>query len=234
MKITCNNLSFSYKNHPIYRNFNLEIKSHRTTVILGPSGCGKTTLLNLISQILKPDSGNISLDGEKEISYLFQEPRLLNWKNVYQNISFVLDSLSDDKRSEIIKHFLKELDLEKFSHYYPYQLSGGMKQRVSIARAFAYPSSLLLMDEPFKGLDPGIKNSIYRKYNTLWSEDRRTALLVTHDVKEALMLADDIIILSKSPITILKQLRNPIDYKKRVINSEEFIHFEAELYKYLM
>lgn len=234
MSIICKDLHFSYNNLVICSEFNLEIERNKTTVLLGPSGCGKTTLLNLIADIISPHNGNILLPEESRVSYLFQEPRLLNWKTVYNNIKFVLDDIKKEDQQKLIEHFLTIMDLSNFSHYYPTQLSGGMKQRVAIARAFAFPSNILLMDEPFKGLDAGMKHSLYDKYNTIWKEHKKTSLLVTHDIKEALIMGDKILILSKSPISILKSFTNPLLYRDRTPGNENFIHLEAELFKFLM
>lgn len=234
MSIQCKDLDFSYNNLQILSQFNLEIQKNKTTVILGPSGCGKTTILNLITNLLKPNSGNITLPEESRISYLFQEPRLLNWKSVYDNIKFVLDEVDEQKQPELIEHYLNIMGLSNFLHYYPLQLSGGMKQRVAIARAFAYPSNILLMDEPFKGLDPGMKHSLYARYNTIWKEHKKTSLLVSHDIKEALIMGDEIVILSHPPVSILKKLSNPLKFRERDPGSKNFIQLEAELYKILM
>lgn len=208
MDINIKNIDFSYKNLNIFENLNLTIKKGRVTVILGPSGCGKTTLLNLISGVISPQNGIIEIPKNLKLSYLFQEPRLLPWKNVKNNIEFVLDSLDKNEKKSRIEHYLKEMELKKFKDYYPNQLSGGMKQRVAIARAFAFPSNTILMDEPFKGLDLPLKLNLFKLFNRVWREDERTAVFVTHDIKEAVQLGDDIIVLTKRPSQIKKIYRN--------------------------
>jgi len=174
-------------------NLSLDIEKNRITVITGPSGCGKTTLLNIISGIEKPDSGEVKLkDGS--ISYIFQEDRLLPNLTVYKNIEFVLKStMTPQEAKPIVEKYLKLVRLADARDKYPDQLSGGMKRRVAIARAFAYRSELLIMDEPFKGLDDELKREILEEFLSVYRQDRRTVILVTHDRAEAEFLGDVII-----------------------------------------
>lgn len=233
MEINLQNVNFSYKNLNIFNNLNLKIPKGKVTVILGPSGCGKTTLLNLISGVLIPNSGKIEIPKDLTISYLFQEPRLLPWNTITQNIKFVLDGLQEQIRNQRTSHYIKELELEKFANYYPWQLSGGMKQRVSIARAFAYPSNTILMDEPFKGLDLALKLNLFKLFNKVWREDERTALFVTHDIHEAILLGDEIIVLTNSPVTVKKRFINSTPYTKRSLHNSSILALERELYTLL-
>ncbi len=192
----------------VYNDFHMDISEGKVTCVMGPSGCGKTTLLNIISGLLKPQSGEFNGFGDKAVSYIFQEPRLLPWKTVSQNIGFVIKDLYPKKqREEKIKKYLEIVGLSTFENYWPEKLSGGMKQRVGIARAFVYPSNLLLMDEPFKGLDLQLKISLLNSFNLLWENDRRTVIFVTHDPDEALYLADEICILSPAPAKALDKIK---------------------------
>lgn len=234
MDIKLKNLSFSYNQLPIFNQMNLTIPEGKVTVILGPSGCGKTTLLNLISGVLKPDSGKIEIPNSCKLSYLFQEPRLLPWMSVENNIKFVLDALNTEDRNKKTEHLLAELELESFKNYYPEELSGGMKQRVSIARAFAFPSNTILMDEPFKGLDLPLKLNLFKLFNKVWREEQRTALFVTHDIQEAIQLGDDIIVLTKNPVTVKKRYTNPLPYNERQLHNAEILSLEKELYKLII
>jgi NitT/TauT family transport system ATP-binding protein len=139
----------SYGDNVIFRDFDMEFEEGVISCILGPSGCGKTTLLNIIGSIAEPDSGVLSGFSDKKFSYIFQEPRLLPWKTVRGNIEFVLNrTLPARERRENADKLINMVELNGFANYYPAQLSGGMKQRVSIARAFASPSDIILMDEP--------------------------------------------------------------------------------------
>ena len=192
----------------VYEGFHMDIPEGNVTCVMGPSGCGKTTLLNIICGLAKPQSGEfVGFEG-KAVSCIFQEPRLLPWKTVSQNIDFVIRDLHPKKvREEKIRKYLEMVELSSFENYWPAKLSGGMEQRVGIARAFVYPSNLLLMDEPFKGLDLQLKISLLNSFNFLWKNDRRTVIFVTHDPDEALYLADEICILSPLPAKLLDRIK---------------------------
>jgi len=212
MGLQIKNISKSYNENSLYRDFNMEFLEGIITCILGPSGCGKTTLLNIIGKIIAPDSGNLFGFANKKFSYIFQEPRLLPWKTVRGNIEFVLDrDLSVAERKEQADHLIRQIELEGFANHYPSQLSGGMRQRVSIARAFACPSDIILMDEPLSGLDIALKKNMIRWFSQIWKADRRTVIFVTHDVDEALMLGNEIIVLSQAPARIVthKKITDP-------------------------
>ena len=200
MKLSLKNINKVYNNQNIYQNFDIEIDRGVITCILGPSGCGKTTLLNIIGGIIQPDSGTMDgFDGIR-FSYIFQEPRLLPWKTVRGNIEFVLDDeMSKTERRQRATELIKKVELEKFADYYPSQLSGGMRQRVSIARAFACPSDIILMDEPLAGLDINLKNNMLEWFSQIWQADRRTVIFVTHDVDEAIAIGQDIFVSVRHP-----------------------------------
>ncbi len=203
MGLRVKNISKSYKDNCLFRDFDIEFSEGTITCILGPSGCGKTTLLNLIGKIKTPDSGHLIGFNDKKFSYIFQEPRLLPWKTVRGNIEFVLSrELSAAERKDQAEQLIRRVELEGFANYYPSQLSGGMRQRVSIARAFACSSDIILMDEPLSGLDIALKQSMIRWFSQIWKADRRTVIFVTHDVDEALLLGNEIVVLSQTPVRI--------------------------------
>lgn len=184
------NLCKSYDGHKVLSNLNMNIEENKITVITGPSGCGKTTLLKIISGVEKEDSGQVLLK-DNSISYIFQEDRLLPHLTVYQNIAFVLKStMNKEEMDFLINKYLDLVKLLEHRDKFPRQLSGGMKRRVSIARAFAYKSRLLLMDEPFKGLDDKLKKEIIEEFLHIHNTDKRTVILVTHDMKESEVLGD--------------------------------------------
>jgi len=199
----------------IFNDFSLKIKNNEITTILGPSGCGKTTLLKMISGIDEDYEGNINGIDPTKISFIFQEPRLLNWKSVYDNIAFVTDN------EKVINEALCLVDLESEKDLYPKSLSGGMKQRVAIARAFAYPSKLLLMDEGFTGLDLKIKLELIEYFIKIWEKDQKTVIHITHDIDEALLISDRVIQLSNNPVRILNDLRITVSkgnrYESKII-----------------
>lgn len=183
-----------FNNHYVFNNLNLDIESDKITVILGKSGCGKTTLLRLISNLEKYDSGSINTNNLK-FSYVFQEPRLFPWLTVFENIQAITNLPSDE-----IYRMIRMVDLEKFSNSYPDELSGGMKSRVSLARAFAYKPNFLLMDEPFSSLDDFTRVKMQEELLKLYNKENVGILFVTHNIDEALTIADKIIVLKEGKI----------------------------------
>lgn len=183
-----------FNDHYVFNNLNLDIESDKITVILGKSGCGKTTLLRLISNLEKYDSGSINTNNLK-FSYVFQEPRLFPWLTVFENIQAITNLPSDE-----IYRMIRMVDLEKFSNSYPDELSGGMKSRVSLARAFAYKPNFLLMDEPFSNLDDFTRVKMQEELLKLYNKENVGILFVTHNIDEALTIADKIIVLKEGKI----------------------------------
>lgn len=203
MSLQINGLNKSFGEISLYRDFSISFSEGTISCILGPSGCGKTTLLNIIGKTQGFESGQLVGFEKKIISYIFQDPRLLPWKTVEENVDFVLShDLPIGARKKTVNRFLSLVELSEFANYYPSQLSGGMRQRVSIARAFAFPSDLILMDEPLKGLDIKLKLNLIKAFSQIWQEDKRTVIFVTHDVDEALLLGNEIVVLSKTPVSI--------------------------------
>jgi NitT/TauT family transport system ATP-binding protein len=159
---------------------------------------------------------------------------LLKWKTVRQNIEFVLkDRLPVSERREAVNRYIRMVGLTDFADYYPAKLSGGMKQRTAIARAFAYPANLLLMDEPFNGLDLAMKMSFIKAFVDLWLEERRTTLFVTHNIQEALLLGDEIFVLSDRPAKVIHHIGVKISQRERTLEHQEIISLENMLYKML-
>lgn len=181
----------------------MDFQPNKTTCILGPSGCGKTTFLNIIAGLTDMDSGEIIGFENQYISYVFQEDRLIPWKNVKENIGFVLKGkMVESKIEATIDRYLKLVNLEEYKYYYPKELSGGMRQRISILRAFAYPSNVLIMDEPFKSLDINNKQIVMDFFKELMAAKNRTCIMVTHDMEEAFTLGDRIVILTDKPARV--------------------------------
>ena len=206
--IRLSNISFSYGKKQIFDHLSMHISSEQINCFLGPSGCGKTSLLNLLAGIIKPDEGQI--DGLKNQipSYIFQETHIIPWKNVYQNVILPLkDKMDLNNLEEYAERYIRLVNLWENRLSYPRELSGGMRQRVSIARAFAYPSSLVLMDEAFQGLDIVLKKSLLDAFAKSWEYEPRTVVFVTHDLDEALILGQEIFILPKSPIREVNKIR---------------------------
>jgi len=207
MPITIKNLSKAYGDQVIFEDFNLVLEKNKITGILGPSGSGKSTFLNLCCGLEKPDRGTIIGVNLQTISYIFQEPRLLPWRTIRENLRFVLKQKSIRKagpHEETINEMLKLVGLDTVGDFYPRELSGGMRQRVSIARAFLYPSELLLMDEPFSSLDLALKNKLMDDFLEIWQHDQRTVIFVSHDRLEIERLSHEILTFSDKPVKIVR------------------------------
>jgi NitT/TauT family transport system ATP-binding protein len=187
--------------------FSLEINDGEFVCILGPSGCGKTTLLRIIAGLEKNTSGTIMLNGKSIVGpgpdrgLVFQEFALFPWRSVRKNIEFGLEikGLDTAKIGEISDRFIELVGLKGFEEFHPGQLSGGMKQRVGIARALANNPSILLMDEPFGALDAQTRNMMQKELLRIWKETKKTVIFITHSVDEAVYLADRIIVLTGRP-----------------------------------
>ncbi len=207
--------------------WNLKVEKGERVVLFGPSGCGKTTFLKIVAGLEEKSSGSLDIDYER-IGFVFQEPRLIPWRNVKRNLSVVLE---DDEK---IVQILKKTRLEGFEFYLPSQLSGGMKQRVNLARALLVDPDLLVLDEPFGSLDLPIKLGIMQDINSLWEAEKFTVLMVTHDVKEALYLGNRVLLLSKRPSRVLKEFRVNLSRKERNLSSPVFATLEAQLIREIL
>lgn len=229
------NIDKAYDGVSIFKNFSIEFAEAEISCIIGPSGCGKTTLLNIIGGITEMDNGEMADFRNINSSYIFQEPRLLPWKTVRENIDFVLSrDIPYAERKEKVDYVLQLVELEDFADYYPSQLSGGMSQRVSIARAFAMPSQLILMDEPFTGLDISLKGNIIKRFMNIWKKDRRTVIYVTHDIDEALMICNEVFVMSKHPVKILTHKKIDVSVESRDLTSKEMTDLKAEICKMIL
>ncbi|MCF6465311.1 ABC transporter ATP-binding protein [Clostridium sp. Cult2] len=233
MKYQVKNITKCYDDLKVLEDITIDFEQNKTTCILGPSGCGKTTLLNIIGGITEKDSGKIIGFQDEDMSFVFQEDRLIEWKNVKENISFVLKKKMDRKQIEsTIDKYLKLVNLEEYKYFYPNSLSGGMRQRISILRAFAYPSKLLVMDEPFKSLDINSKQIVTDFLKRLRIVEERTCIFVTHDIEEALCLGDNIVILTDKPTKVKKIIKNTFaisQSEKDRILIKDFIEMELTI-----
>lgn len=219
--IVITNLAKSFDDKKVLDNINLSICKSERAALIGPSGSGKTTLLRIISGLEIPSQGTVQIHT-RNIGYVFQEPRLIPWRTVEQNLLFV----NPDAELEDI---LAKLRLKDFKNHYPHQLSGGMKQRVNLARALITNPDLLILDEPFSSLDLPIKLEIINDVLLQWQERKFTMILVTHDLKEALLLADRIIILSSSPGRIIKDLTVDLNPVNRKISDPALLSIESDI-----
>ncbi len=205
--IELNNISKNFDSLQVLKDFNISFKKNEISCLFGPSGVGKTTIANIVAKLVTIETGTISGIENSLYSYVFQEPRLLKWYSVYDNIDFVLQDLYDNEKRKIItNNYIDMVELSEYKDYKPKALSGGMEQRVSLARAFAYPSDILIMDEPFKGLDLKLKQEMMLSFQKLWQESKRTVIFITHDVDEAILLSDTIFIIKNRPAKIIKTI----------------------------
>jgi NitT/TauT family transport system ATP-binding protein len=192
------------------QNFTLEIDANRFTALVGPSGCGKSTVINMAAGFINPDSGQISCNGDQVLAparsraVVFQEDALFPWFTVEQNIGYGprMARLSRDIVQSLIDKYLTVVGLNDARYYYPKQLSGGMKKRVDLARVYAAGAPILLMDEPFGSLDSFGRRKMQESLSLLWEAERKTVLFVTHDLEEAIFLADEVVVMTKSPGTV--------------------------------
>ena len=201
---------------------NMDILDNEFVCVVGPSGCGKSTLLNIIAGLMEPTSGNVFVDGKKvqgtgvERGVVFQQYALFPWLTVKKNVEFGLrlKNLPEDEIEEIVMKYIRMVDLEKFTNAYPKELSGGMKQRVAIARAYAVNPEVLLMDEPFGALDAQTRTQLQSELLKTWQEERKTCFFITHDVEEAIILAQRVVIMSARPGRIKEIVEIDIPYPR--------------------
>lgn len=193
----------------------LSVHREETVAIVGPSGCGKSTLLRLIAGVEKPSGGTIEHETTDEgfiVGYVFQDSSLMPWRTVYDNIKLPLEVVKK-KSPAMIEKLLEMTRMRGFERSYPIELSGGMQRRVSIARAFVHEPLIVLMDEPFTGVDELSKEALQHELGTMIRDLRATALLVTHDIEEAVFLSNRILIMSPRPGTLVEEVR--VDLPRR-------------------
>ena len=200
----------------------LDIRENEFICVVGPSGCGKSTLLNIIAGLSEPTSGEVYCDGKlvkgtgTERGVVFQQYALFPWLTVKKNVMFglELEGIKGKEAEERAMKYIKMVQLEEFADHYPKELSGGMKQRVAIARAYAVNPSILLMDEPFGALDAQTRTQLQQELLETWEKERKTCFFITHDVDEAIILAQRVIIMSARPGRIKEIVEIDIPYPR--------------------
>jgi NitT/TauT family transport system ATP-binding protein len=218
MNISIRNLNKSYEKEEIFNNFNIDFSDEKVNCIIGKSGCGKSTLLNIIAGLTDIQNGEIKGITIRDISYVFQEDRLIEWLTVKENLELALKKYFDKSvLNGKIEEVLKLVGIYDIKNKYPSALSGGMKQRVNIARAFGKPSKLILMDEPFKSLDYKLKYTIIDEFKNLLNKEKRMVILVTHDLDEAIYFQGNIIVFSNKPVQIKGTFNTDLDKCKNEI-----------------
>ncbi len=212
----------------VLKNIDINIKSKEFVCIVGPSGCGKTTLMNMIGGLIKTDNQIIQFNNDKTLldekfGYVFQTSRLLPWLTVKENVALVCEkkNYSSQKVDQILENF----GLKDFINYYPKSISGGMRRRVSLARAFINEPKVLLMDEPFVSLDQPTAENLYEVLVNYWKKKPTTIILITHVLKEAILLGDRVLFFSKNPGTVVfdykvNSKRSPLTIENTSVNKE--------------
>ena len=207
--ISIKNINKKFNEKIIFKDFDINFYKNEVNCIIGKSGCGKSTLLNIISGIIPNDSENFETIEKYGVSYIFQDDRLIDWLTVGENIKLIVKKLYNKKKlDELCDKYLDLVGIKEYKNYYPQMLSGGLRQRVNIARAFIYPSKIVIMDEPFKSIDVINKKIIMNNFKKILEKEKRTVLFVTHDIDEALLLSDKIYVLGNSPVEIKKVFIN--------------------------
>ncbi|MBR7172316.1 MAG: ABC transporter ATP-binding protein [Clostridia bacterium] len=219
------------------KNINLSVNNGEFISIVGPSGCGKTTILSMIAGLLKPTVGTIFLDGKPltkistDVGYMLQRDNLFEWLSVYQNVcvGIKINKNKNCLSKEKIKELLSKYGLHDFEKSKPAELSGGMRQRVSLIRTLALNPKLLLLDEPFSALDYQTRLSVQNDIYSILKSERKTAILVTHDISEAISMSDKIIVLTKRPGTIKTIINlgfdkslSPLERRETIVFNEYF------------
>lgn len=218
-------------------NISMEVYDNEFLVLLGPGHCGKTVTMNMIAGIEKPIGGKIYLEGEEirgsdsRIGMVFQSLNLMPWRTVMGNVEFGLevDGVDKEKRQEISQKYIDLVGLTGFEKSYPNELSGGMKQRVGIARAYTNNPEILLMDEPFGQLDAQTRYAMQEEVLRIWEMEKRTVIFVTNNIEEAVYLADRIVLLSKSPATVKEVYDLSLLGRPRNKTSPDFLRIRSEI-----
>lgn len=222
---------------------NLDIHEGEFVCLLGPSGCGKTTLLSMLAGFSQPSAGEILIDGEKVIKpnpkhiTIFQEYGLFPWRTVLDNVAFGLESagMPRAEREEVARRYIQLVGLEQFAYHHPRELSGGMKQRVALARALAVEPDIIFMDEPFGALDAITRYKMQEEIVRIWQETNKTIIFVTHDIDEAVYLADRVVIMTplpgkvKSIVSVpMGRMRDRTGYDFTRIREQIFVEFSLK------
>lgn len=242
-----NHLSLSYsvdeKPLTIIDDLTLSIEKNKFIVFLGPSGCGKTSFLKLLAGLIKPTSGEIVLNGKKiegpskERGVVFQHFSLYPWLTVRKNIAFGLElkKIDQAKQNEIVNHYLTIINLKQYADFYPNHLSGGMQQRVAIGRMLANNPEILLMDEPFGSLDSQTREQMQDFLIKMYEKEKKTIIFITHDVVEAMLLADTIYVMSAKPMHIKRSFDMPFPRPRthQLKYTNEFFELEKMIAKEL-
>ena len=220
----------------VLQDVSFDVKEGELISLLGASGCGKTTLLRMVAGLIKPDRGSISIEGtrlqgpRKDLCMVFQNFSLLPWRPVLSNVAFPLelDGMGKAEREDIARHYIEIVGLKGFERHFPHELSGGMQQRVGIARALTRKPLVLLMDEPFGALDAQTRETLQEDFIKIWAQLKTTVVFVTHSIDESLMLSDRIIVFSSRPGRIKRVIEPPF----AALRGQEDVRIKPEFGSY--
>jgi NitT/TauT family transport system ATP-binding protein len=240
VKVAVRDLSMTFlgqdKSVHVLRDLSLDVHDGEFVCLLGPSGCGKSTLLNIVGGFLAPSSGEVRIDGELVTGpdprriFVFQERGVFPWLTVEENIGFGLFRLGEAERRERIAHYVALVGLRGFERAYPQELSGGMKQRVEVARALAVNPDVLYLDEPFGALDSITRLQMRSELLRIWERERKTVLFVTHDIEESVQLADRVVVMSARPAEIRRVVEIDIAHP-RDLSSRRYIELRDSIFE---
>jgi ABC-type nitrate/sulfonate/bicarbonate transport system ATPase subunit len=235
VKVEIHGISMTYGTTHVLDSIELGVAAGEFVCLLGPSGCGKSTLLNILGGFVKPTAGSVTIDGEAVTEpdprriFVFQERGVFPWLTVEQNIGFGLFRQSEKDKRERIAHYVQLVGLRGFEQSYPRELSGGMKQRLEVARALAVDPDVLYLDEPFGALDSITRLQMRRELLRIWHAERKTILFVTHDIEESVQLADRVVVLSARPGRVRRIVNIDIPHP-RDLSDPRYIALRDEIF----
>ena len=235
MKVSFRNIGQTFGSMKVLDDVSLDVSEGEFVCILGPSGCGKSTLLNIAGGFIAPTEGEVTIDGERVTGpdprriFVFQERGVFPWLTVEQNIAFGLFRLGDREKQERVAHYVGMVGLRGFEKAYPRELSGGMKQRLEVARALAVDPDVLYLDEPFGALDSITRLQMRRELLRIWHAERKTVLFVTHDIEESVQLADRVVVMTSRPGRVQRIVTVGIEHP-RDLSDPRYIERRDEIF----
>jgi ABC-type nitrate/sulfonate/bicarbonate transport system ATPase subunit len=242
-KLTCNNITASYDGVKIIEDINIEINQGELVSLLGVSGVGKTTLFQVISGLLKPDTGEVMLDGKDitgkagSVSYMLQKDLLFHYKTILENVALPLEikGIKKSVAKERASSYFREFGLEGTQDKYPHQLSGGMRQRAALLRTYLFSNQVALLDEPFSALDTITKSSMHEWYLNVMEQIKLSTIFITHDIDEAIYLSDRIYIMACKPGRIIDEIKISVarPREKEFLLTSEFLEYKRNIIKRL-
>lgn len=239
IKLELKDIYKAFEDTSVLEGISLQLRNKEFVSVLGPSGSGKSTIFNIISGLLRADSGEVIIEGESyngktgRVSYMYQKDLLLPWRKVIDNASLplVIKGINKQQAREIVSPFFQVFGLEGFEHKYPFQLSGGMRQRTALLRTYMFSKDIMLLDEPFGGLDAITRGKMHQWLLEVLQQLEASVLFITHDIEEAIYLSDRIYIITERPAVVKKEIVIPSGRPRdrEFLISKEFIDLKAEI-----